>query len=203
MGVIDGKLVDWDDCCDGQDNCEDPQLPPVTAFECVNTIEEHLSELCNIYVAPINLVTSDDFVENFNWEDPTSWAQYINNTDTGDYIRCLNIIGSIGEGTSTVREKSKGRKKNSKKVRPFDATLDDASDLNYEFVKSIECGANVCIWYATRGCKLYGGNSGIPMYITGDWPLLAGSDSYEGGKITGEFQTCLPPRITNPIATAA
>lgn len=186
----------WDDNC--PEGCEDPTLPPTSVEDCIQAEEENLSEIQAIYITDLSSdITFTD------WTQPGEWAALINNeTSEPGFIRCLCGIGDIPAGTPTILQKSKGRSKRTKTAKVLNFDVDNTNDINYEFMRGLQCGGTYCMWIETRGCKLLGGSRGILVSVEAADPIYnRGNDSYEIFQFQFTWDEKIsPPRTTSPVA---
>lgn len=170
-------------------------LPVVKFNDCAPAI--NLSEIEKIYIAkPIAAAFSDVAIA-------TEWSTRLSETSvTGDdSIRPLVVIADKPQPSNVVKEISNGRRMNVRKDHTINVTIDDVSDENYEFMRTLECGGQVKFWYQTAGGYLYGGNDGIQGTIVLDGVLNRGRDEIETltGTITWSAKFS-PERVVSPIA---
>lgn len=130
-------------------------LPPTNFSDCNPVIV--LSEIETIYLAKPTAAAFLDI------EDPTEWAERLSQTAVdADAIRALTVIADKAAGAPIVKEISNGRKQTIRLDQTLNVEIDDASDENYNFVRTLqECGGMAKMWYKTKGKKMYGGNEGI------------------------------------------
>ena len=169
-------------------------LPVVDFSKCAPQI--HLSEIRRIFIARANAAPFED------WEEATEWTTRISETEVTDEdaIRPLTVIADKPAPTGVNQEISNGRTFVVGKDHVINYTIDDISDENYEFMRTIECSGQYRIWYETEGGYIYGGNSGILVSATGDDILNRGRDEIE--TIAGTFtwrSKFHPDRVLSPI----
>lgn len=133
--------------------CDTP-LPPASFDNCAP--ETYSSEIWYIYVAKANTPAFAD------WTQPTEWAARLDQTASGDdKIRKLTVTADKPAPTTNTREISGGRTKVTDKTHVINITVDETNAINYDFVRYMECGGQVVIWYQTKSGHLFGGNTGI------------------------------------------
>lgn len=169
-------------------------LPVVDFSKCAPQV--HLSEIRRIFITKAN---AEDFTD---WESATEWTARISETDVSgdDAIRPLTVIADKPAPTPVTQEISNGRTVTVSKNHTINYTVDDVSDDNYEFMRTLECGGSYKIWYETEGGFLYGGNTGITVNATGDDILNRGREEIE--TIAGTFtwrSKFHPDRALSPI----
>lgn len=169
-------------------------LPPVNFSSCAPTILE--SEIVRIFVARATAAAFTDA------GSATEWNTRISQTDIEDpdTIRVLTVIGDKPAATSTPRDISNGRQVTPFKEHTVNVTIDDATQENYEFMRNLECGGQVKVWYETAGGKLYGGNTGIEKARLDLNQVLASGDEIETiqGTVTWRNKHH-PERTDSPI----
>lgn len=133
--------------------CDSP-LPPVNFDGCAP--EFNASEIHYIYVAKASTPAFAD------WTQPTEWAARLDQTASGDdKIRKITVTADKPQPTVNSREVSGGRTVTTDKTHVINITVDETNQINYDFVRYMECGGQVVIWYQTKSGHLYGGNTGI------------------------------------------
>jgi hypothetical protein len=181
--------------CECPDDCTARTLPAVSFADCVEGVDEELSEISEIYLDDITLnPTSGE--EEFT-DLPTSVAS-AGPSWYGDARRLL-VVGDLPEGTQTSRTLHKGWVKKGVSTWQLTADIMDTNDTNYNFIKSLQCGWRVGLAWATMGGKIYG--SVIASVVSSDWVLARGEDAYSIGKLVLEIKAdCLPDRADDPEA---
>lgn len=182
------------------ENCASTDLPAVAFNDCVDSMVIEESEIEEIYCtvpedgAPLAKPT--------DWTTKAAWDAVVADTGTGK-IRRLTVIADKPESESTVRVVSKGRKQQGPRTHTINFDIDDATQANYEFIRRLQCGSSLVIWYATKDF-LYGGPDGFEVNVTKAGQILArGADSI--ALLAGQLQWTRkwdPPRIPNPMAVA-
>jgi hypothetical protein len=129
---------------------------PITKFDDCNPVIL-LSEIETVYLGKPTTTAFTDV------EDPTEWATRLSQTAVdADAIRPLTVIADKAAGAPVVKDLSNGRKKQIRLDQTLNVEIDDASDENYNFVRTLQaCGGMAKMWYKTKGGKMYGGNNGI------------------------------------------
>lgn len=168
-------------------------LAPVNFSQC--NPEVVLSEIRRIFIAKANTPAFTD------WKLITEWTTRISEDAVTDgAIRPITVIGDKPAPAAVVKELSNGRRKNVGKDHTINYTIDDVSEENYEFMRTVECGGLYRIWYETEGGYLYGGNTGILVTLTGDDLLNRGRDEIETIAGTATWRSKFhPDRILSPI----
>lgn len=184
------------------DSCGTVSLPAVDIQECVDSIQEELSEITDIYVVSVD-ENSDPVAYPADWTASAEWDIVLHQS-TADKIRHLIVSGDKPDPEDTETTFSKFRQKVTNRRHTINADVDDVSDLNYTFMRNIQCGTTVRIWYATYGGKLYGGPTGILCDAKATYALERGQDSRALIKFTFTWDKLFePPRITNPLDATA
>lgn len=139
-----------------------------------------------------------------DWSDGTEWTTRIDNTDVLDAtkIRRLRVMGSKPVPDSNEKEVSGGRTITGTKSHQVAFKIDETNADNHEFLRQLECGGSVLMWYETSGGLLFGGTEGIEVSIKLDMNIPESRDElivFEGvaqwkSKFTEE-------RIVSPIAS--
>lgn len=172
-------------------NCQ-ADLAPVQFSDC-NPVLAY-SEIRRIFLAKS---TAAPFAD---WTSATEWNTRLSETSiTGDdYIRALTVIADKPAGAAVSKDISNGRKVTVGKDHTVNATIDDVSDLNYEFIRSLECGGRFKLWYETAGGKMYGGNNGIGrVNIDANDILNRGTEEIETFTLTATWRDKFHPERTN------
>lgn len=172
----------------------DADLPVVDFSDCNPEIV--LSEITKVYIAK---TTATPFT---NWANAEEWTDRISQTNTvgDDYIRPLTVIGDKPAATPVVKEISNGRKKNVTSDHTINATIDDVTNVNYEFMRALECGGQFKMWYETAGGKMYGGNEGVLVNIAPSHLLNRGREETETIALSITWRAKFhPERIDSPI----
>ena len=112
------------------------------------------------------------------------------------------MIGDLPAADSPTRTIHKGWVKTLPKTWTMTVDILDATDENYAFVRSLQCGQKVGLAWKTNGGYVYG--SVIATVTSADWVLARGEDSYAIGQIVLTFKgRCLPTRAEDPEAEIA
>lgn len=162
-------MADYPECAQ---DCLTKKLPATNYSKCAPKVR--LSEIRRIAVAAED---ADPFV---NVEDPAEWeARLALPLTNKNAVRWLTVIGDMPAGTPTTITISNGRQITLTKQRVVNYTIDDVSDENYEFMRSMECGGKLKAWLETEGARLFGGDGGILGTHVQDPVLTRGADGYE------------------------
>jgi len=109
----------------------------------------------------------------------------------------LQVIGDLPEPESSQRVGSGRRILRDKKNFTVNFTIDDTTDENYEFLRTLECSPSVFVWFMTLGGKVYGAvDNGIPgMVSKANAPLDRGAGTYERFEVSINWRAWgHPPR---------
>jgi NTP pyrophosphatase (non-canonical NTP hydrolase) len=182
-------------------DCANLDNLPATSFEtCVEAMKIFESEICDIFI------TIPD--ENGNAVNkPAAWTEAAVQTwyndyvgeEAGDTVRRVVCIADMSSEEAETGLFSKRRKKTiGLKPHLVNVTIDDMSDENREFLRTLECGATVVMWFGTIGGNFFGGVDGILCDIFNvKLPLERGENNYEYGTFQMEWKAAAaPPRIT-------
>ena len=148
--------------------CGTEDLPPVAFDWCDPDVR--LSEIQRVFVAKANAASFTD------WTDATEWNSRIDNTTTSgdDYIRVLTVIADKPAPTTTMKDVSGARQVVLRKEHIMNITIDETTAANHAFVQSLKQAKQYKLWYETAGGKMFGGNDGILVVLTGDMVLARG-----------------------------
>lgn len=190
--------------CPCPSDCENPELPAVNFSDCPEAFAEELSQISEV------LVSVED-PENpgqplYAPTDPSSAADWIAAfADTGAGIRRLIGIGNIPRPESNVRDISKRRKKAGLKTYTLNFNIDEVTQENYDFIRTLSCGAKLVIWYATLGGYVYGGATGFTVNVVASDPVWEeDQNAYVRLELVLEWQSkCAPTRAAYPLADDA
>lgn len=176
-------------------NCADFDLP-ITSFDDCNPHVSY-SEIERIFIGGPKAA---GFA---NIADANEWGTRMNQTTIGtDSIRGIIVIGDAPAAANVIKELSNGRKKPIGKDYTANFTVDDISDDNYTFFRTLDLQPKVRLFgYETQGGKMFHfGNDGILVDYQSNFVLARGRDEIETevGSITWR-RTQRPFRITSPI----
>lgn len=180
-------------------------MNPVCPTDCSSLLAEvnfdrcnpvvNLSEIRRIFVAKVTAAPFTDVAA------ITEWTARLSEDSTDvDAIRPLTVIADKPAPASITKDISNGRKITVGKDHTINYTIDDTSDKNYEFMRTMECGGQFRLWYETEGGYIYGGNDGIPATLTADDVLNRGRDEIETIVGTATWRSKFSPeRDISPI----
>ena len=171
------------------------KLPKVKFDKCKPVL--NLSEIQTIYVASVLASAFADV------KDPVEWAERLSEDSIldDDIIRPLTVIADKALGAPIIKELSNDRKATIRLDQTVNVEIDDVSDENYDFARTMQCGGLVKMWYKTKAGKMYGGNEGIQdVFLQLDIINARGKDEIEKiqGTATWGAPTS-PERTVSPI----
>ncbi len=150
--------------------CTSEILPPVEFDYCEPEIR--LSEIRRIFITKKNAIHFND------WTRPEEWNERINqNSMDINVIRPFIVIGDKPLPTSIKKAISFQRNKIMRKDHLINATIDEVSEKNHEFIKSLKDGKPYTMWYEIWGGLMFGGNGGIDITLFGEMVLPRGNAS--------------------------
>lgn len=156
-------------------NCADFDLP-ITDFDDCNP-EINFSEIERIFLGGPKAAAFADI------QAAGEWTGRLSQTTTGpNVIRGLTVIADKPAAASVIRDISNGRRKPIGKDHTLAFTIDDISDANYEFYKTLENNTTVRLFaFETQGGKMYApnGNEGQLVNVDLNVILARGRDEIE------------------------
>jgi hypothetical protein len=178
------------------------QIPEVNFSDC--SPETNAAQIVNIYVTNVGYPFDPAAATPTDWTVAADWIARIDNTNVNpDAIRKFHVIGSKPVAEKQEKEISHNRTVTGPKKHSIAFRIDETNNVNYEMLRSLECGGSFLIWYETSGGKMYGGNEGIKASLMLDQNIpesLQEIELFEGmAKWTSKFH---PERIDSPIAVA-
>lgn len=136
-------------------------LPEMQFNYCAPTII--YGEIDRLFIA---LATADPFID---VESDVEWTARLSNTSNdANAIRYMDVIASKPAPEYTEIDISLDRKISPYKSHTIEFKVDDITELNYEFMRQLECGGTFKFWYKTSDGKLFGGTDGIDVQIKAD-----------------------------------
>lgn len=168
-------------------------LPPVQFSECAPKTKQ--GQITDIFLGNVG----QGFA---NWEDVVEWAARVDQTDVADVtkIRHLTVIGDQPAPEITKVTISHKREIVSGKKRTINIEIDDNTDVNYDFMRTLECGGSYQMWYLSNAGDLYGGNEGIK--VTFELSEVIPKATEEFTKLIGTLnwdELISPMRIPSPF----
>lgn len=182
------------------EDCGDFVVPSIVSEDCLETVVDELSEITQIFIAAFDPTDKTKPLNGpADWTNKADWDAAIDNTAVGK-IRRLYGIGDIPEPEKTTRtfHDNKTKVTNRKYTLTFDVL--SLHDINYEAMKTFQCGGTLRMWFMTRGNYLYGGQNGIPTNINDAESIFErGPDAYKKIVFKLEYNAkCAPERIPSP-----
>jgi hypothetical protein len=176
-------------------NCADFNLP-ITGFDDCNP-DVNYSEIERVFIGGPK---AGPFA---NIANAAEWNTRMTQTTIGvDSVRALTVIGDMPAAAGVVKELSNGRKKQIGKDFTVNYTVDDISDENYTFFRTLDEQPLIRLFgFETQGGKMYHyGNAGIIVNHNSNGILARGRDEIEteAGVITWRNKQ-RPLRMTSPI----
>ena len=190
------------------ESCDDFVFPAVTPDAlCAKDFVLESSEISKIYIGnPSDTFAIGGLDDAGCWTATAADFEGVISTDaTAGTIRCLCGKGDMPAGTPNTVEICRQRTVLIDNTYQFNFDVDNNTKLNYAFLSQISCTREVCFWFETMGCAIYGGPTGISGTITAASPVFArGAGNSVQYSYSIEFKAaCPPPRLyPNPIAAA-
>lgn len=175
-------------------NCPDDctaELPSVQFSECAP--ETNNGEIRKIYIANVGNPLAD-------WTDPTEWATRLAQTTEPTAIRSLTILADKPRAESQEKKISGNRTIKGNKAHTINIDIDETNTVNYEMLRTFECGKQYLLWYQDER-YMYGGTDGIAASINLDHLIDRDRNNLQlfQGEAKWESQFS-PERIASPIA---
>lgn len=134
-------------------SCSAP-LPDVEFSICAPEI--HTGEISNIYI------TTADGGELTDETDAAEWATRMALLSSNPLkIRTLTVLADKPAPEESEIVISNDRTVVGEKTHTLNIDIDETNQVNYDFLRAMECGKKILIWYKTADGLLYGGNMGI------------------------------------------
>jgi hypothetical protein len=177
-------------------------LPVVSFSDCAPQTSK--SEINRLYMGKANTKAFT------TWGSPTEWADRLSQSIVppgdseelpADLIRPITVSAEKPDASMTEIDISDGRKAISNVDHVINFEIDDVSQINYDWVRQLECGYVGRFWYSTMGGHLFGGNKGIKATIKAKVVLAKGNDGLQ--KIVGTISwksQFTEERVVSPIA---
>lgn len=167
------------------------ELPDVHFSEC--SPEVNNAEIRKMYIANVGYGFTDV-------SDPSEWASRLALTTEPNAVRELTIIGDKPKPEAQSKKISGNRTIKGNKSHVVNIEIDETNTINYEMLRTLECGKQYLMWFADE-VYLYGGDDGIEASINLDLIIDKDRNNIEliSGEATWDTQFS-PERIQNPIA---
>ncbi len=159
--------------------CAPIVLPAPTNPNCPNDYNAHESEITDVWISPAELQEDGTYLATAL---PTDWTSFADlNTTTG--LRHLTVIGDKPLGEAKIVTLAKKWFKVVDRGHQANMDVTDMSEDNYEFVRTLQHGSKVFIWWKSYGDWVCGGENGILCDVNaagiiwgrGDGTLMTGS----------------------------
>ena len=204
-------------CASCPTDCTSLTLPAVVFDECPNIDSVEESEICTIYLdtpdpaangcLPLNPIgtytdTTGGTDDTVNVTVLTTWlTTAVDNTTVGS-VREINVIGDKPEPEDTVKTISKRKQLIISRKHTLNIDVLELPHTNYEFMRKMQCGGSLFLWFRTIGGGFYGGENGIKVTIEKSFVQFdRGEDASKTGILKFFwFNDCDPPRDAFPIA---
>jgi hypothetical protein len=178
---------------------------PVCPDDCTSTLAENTYNYCTQHIVTgevdhVFLAAGD--AECFtDWTLPGEWAARISPDSLDpDAIRRFRGIGDLPEGASDEVEISLCQKWQSEKTFTLNFDIEDVSDENYNFMRTLECNNVMKGWFSSGG-KLFGDNCGIDVSVKANYKIDRGCKTLHKILLVFTWDNQFhPARCTNPIA---
>ena len=136
-----------------------------------------------------------------DWTLPGEWAARISEDSLDpNAIRRFRGIGDFPAGANETIDISLCQKYYTEKTFTLNFDVEDVSDENYAFMRSLECNQVVKGWFAAGG-KLFGGNCGLDVSVGANYVIERGCKTLHKIMLVFTWDSQFSPeRCTNPIA---
>lgn len=164
----------------------DLTLGPVEVYQDCIAYKQRLSQLCGLIILP------DEADLPADWTDAQQWALVLDNSITGNEKgRYLAGEGEVDEPEADETNYPKREIRITKRLYTLDFTVKNLSDIQYEFLRQLQCGwKGFRFWYETLGGRLLGGAGGItPFFVDAVIPYDGGRSDKERGEIMIQFES--------------
>ena len=174
--------------------CNETQLPTVVADFCSPNL--NFGQIKKIYLGYASNPLAD-------WNDLAEWNTRLDNSTEADLtkIRFLHVIADKPAAEKSEIEFSQNRKAYTTPDHTINLSVDETGNENYALIQFLEdnAGKTVQMWYEA-GKYLYGGNSGIPVFISLNDVIPESDEELNTFDGTATWQANHPDRIVNPMA---
>ena len=172
------------DGCDGADiNVKYDECAP----------EIHTGEVTKIYLAKANYA---GFTGGKNVENATDWA-----TELQSNIKELTVIGDLPAAEVTEIPISGDRIAIGFKQFTLNFDIDETNDVNYQWLRTLECNMKFRLWFETADGLLYGGPEGISASVRADLVIPRDRNDVTTFTGTAKWRSIFSPgRCKSPMA---
>lgn len=143
--------------------CEAIVLPETTNANCPNDYNAFESEITDIWISPVEESTpgAGDWAAT---APPADWTSFADLNSTAG-LKHLTIIGDKPLGEARIAALAKRWTKVIDRTHSLNIDVTDMSELNYEFIRTLQHQAPVAIWFKSYGEWVCGGELGIIVTI--------------------------------------
>jgi hypothetical protein len=157
--------------------------------------EAKLSEIKRVLFSTISGGEFEDWSNADEWNFRMSYT-----SEDRRAIRAITCIADKPQPNSIKKQLSNDRRKITSKTHTINVTVDESTQANHEFIKTLKKGKKLRVWYETMGGRMFGGNSGIIATVFGDMILNRGQGEIQLYQIEVIWETIeLEPFIESPI----
>ena len=181
-------------------DCTVGTLPPVLFADCPNMYNAMESEIETVFVVPAILDVSGNYV---GANLPSDWTLRADLKASASKPKLptsfTNVVELtvIGDKPAPSKNEFKGAKNMTiplKRGHVVNLDITDMPIVNYEFIRTLQSGMFVCIWYVMRDGYVCGGADGIVINSTDAWnELNRGEGSLLTGKIVFSWENKFDP----------
>ncbi|MDD4225956.1 MAG: hypothetical protein PHU98_06170 [Mariniphaga sp.] len=169
-------------------------VPPSNDFDfCKSNI--HQGEIEILYIAGPSAQCFTSITSLAEWN-----ARLSETSVDPDTIRRFRVIGDMPAASSTEVPISLGQFFYTDKDFLINIEVEDNSDLNYAFMRWMECQQLLKIWYQTAGGDLFGGICGIDVSVAANYVIEKGQKSIHKQMWTLKWVSKFSPeRVISPL----
>jgi hypothetical protein len=165
-------------------------VPDVSFNEC--SPEVNAGEITHVFLAEAD---ASDFTD---VEDLVEWTARLDGI-TGD-IKQLTVIGDMPEAEVNEIQISDDRTAISNKSFTINFEIDETNDVNYQFLRTLECNTKMKMWFQTAAGKMYGGLEGILATVRGNLVIPRERNDIERFMLKATWRSKFSPsRSTSPL----
>jgi hypothetical protein len=175
-------------------NCSDFVLPQAEADECAP--DWSFGQIDHIYMAP------QDAPAFTNYGSLAEWTTRLSNTSfDANAVRFFHVIGDMPEAETSEIQISLDRMIQVQKTFVINARTEETGSLNHEFLRFLECGVFVRIWWTAGNKYIYGGNDGIEVSVKANEIIPESREELITIQFTFTWKSKhSPERTTSPFA---
>lgn len=142
---------------DAPEGCDPVVLPATTNPNCANDYNAYESEITDIWVSPAELQEDGTYLATAL---PGAW-NYVQDLNATAGLRHLTVIGDKPIGEAKIVTLAKKWSKVVDRNHSLNIDVTDMSIENYEFIRTLQHGAKVFVWFKSYGDWIAGGVNGI------------------------------------------